>query len=455
MSDGRFPASELFKSRYAAATFALVAVHQSIIASAAYFLTEVIERFQAGDEYASYLILYFLAMTIPFIPGCASYIALQKWENAIHRQFVSKMQSALSGRIWVYKNEDIKTSVVGMVSRNSFSIVNAFCSYLHSSLTFLLNSVLSIAVISVILPKQLTLGYVASAFISMTLIYFASPAISRKAAVAEASNIEYGTALTSIWSNTTLGNSYSERVWNARVQQKGGQFYEKIIDVTVFRQLNNMVLGLGALIPTMYLIYAAATSESIAAPVFAAIIVNLTRIVHILNSFGALVYQVLDLQTVATRAEMLRNLLSQVASLPNSLPANPRGVVRMNGVNVDDFALTAQQIAQARAGRFVITGDNGTGKSMLLLHLKNYFGDAAFLLPVDVGSLQWKADVHALSTGQRLMSVLAELVDQGKCQVLLLDEWDANLDKSNKQSIDEQLDTIARRQLVVEVRHSP
>lgn len=449
-----FSKREIFNDRFALLTLILIIIHQSIIASAAYFLTGVIEKFQSNQRFEFDLLLYFTAMAIPFFPGCASYVTLKKWENSIHSRFVAKIQLALSGRTGIYKNTDTRNNVVGMVSRNSFAIVSSFCSYLHSSLTFFLNSTLSIAVIAAILPRQLVTGYIVSGLFSVVIIYFSSPIISRKAKTTENSNMEYGEMLANIWPNTSLGNSYNERVWHERVRAKGEKFYRDIVDVTTFRQLNNLTLGLAALLPSMYLIYMTATADAVTASVFAAIIVNLTRIIHILNSFGALVYQVLDLKSVTTRIEMLDALLSKVQNTKASMVSKPLGPVHMNGVAVENFAKTAEQLERSKTGRFVITGDNGAGKSMLLLHLKNHFARSAFLLPVDMQGIQWRQETSKLSTGQRIISVLGELAEDAEYQVLLLDEWDANLDKTNKAAISSKLDAIATGRIVVEVRHA-
>jgi ABC-type bacteriocin/lantibiotic exporter with double-glycine peptidase domain len=449
-----FKLREIFDDKYAVATLLLICIHQSIIASGAYFLTNVIENFQSGKHYERDLLLYFSAMVIPFFPGCLSYITLKKWENRVHFKFLQALKSSLSGRIDIYKNLELREGAVGMISRNSFSIIGSFCSYLHSSITFLLNSVLSIAIIAAILPKQLVVGYVASALFSIVVIYFASPIVSRKAKVAEYSHIKYGDILAKIWPNTSIGNTYNEQKWIAQAELKAASFYWDVEDATVFRQLNNFMLGVAALLPSMYLIYMAATANAVTASVFAAIIVNLTRIIHILNSFGALVYQVLDLKSVAARMHMLRRLILQIEENKSFSPSQPPGVVKVNDAVIEDFQEIAEKLAERKSGRFLVTGDNGAGKSLLLLHLKSHFGTSAVLLPVDMEGIQWQRETSNLSTGQRLIQVLGELVAVRDHKVLLLDEWDANLDGTNKAAVSDKLDAIAGERLVVEVRHT-
>jgi ABC-type transport system involved in cytochrome bd biosynthesis fused ATPase/permease subunit len=57
-----------------------------------------------------------------------------------------------------------------------------------------------------------------------------------------------------------------------------------------------------------------------------------------------------------------------------------------------------------------------------------------------------------ISTGQQ-QQVTLDLALKSKCNYLLLDEWDANLDKKSVSRYDKLLDEYAKTAVVVEVRH--
>ena len=61
---------------------------------------------------------------------------------------------------------------------------------------------------------------------------------------------------------------------------------------------------------------------------------------------------------------------------------------------------------------------------------------------------------HKKSTGQKLSSQLMQINNnKSDVDVIILDEWDANLDGINKSHLDELINELARQRLVIEVRH--
>ena len=57
------------------------------------------------------------------------------------------------------------------------------------------------------------------------------------------------------------------------------------------------------------------------------------------------------------------------------------------------------------------------------------------------------------SSGERQLQSLSEIVRQTNAKVYLLDEWDANLDASNRAKAQTLIDELAARSLVVEISH--
>jgi hypothetical protein len=57
------------------------------------------------------------------------------------------------------------------------------------------------------------------------------------------------------------------------------------------------------------------------------------------------------------------------------------------------------------------------------------------------------------SSGERQLKSLEEIVNSTRAKVYLLDEWDANLDATNKAKADALVDELAARARVVEISH--
>ena len=79
-------------------------------------------------------------------------------------------------------------------------------------------------------------------------------------------------------------------------------------------------------------------------------------------------------------------------------------------------------------------------------------GSAAFYLPAK-HELIFKKSKNGFSTGQQSFNILDELFIHLKEPILLLDEWDANLDSINKIKLSKLIDQIALNKCVIEIRH--
>lgn len=108
-----------------------------------------------------------------------------------------------------------------------------------------------------------------------------------------------------------------------------------------------------------------------------------------------------------------------------------------------------------KTGRITLIGQNGVGKSSLLLQLKEQFGNNAYYLPAKHSLFFANAMSHQGSSGQQLLSQVDELtkITSDDIKVLLLDEWDAHLDRKNMAMIDEKLIKLANQFLIIEIRH--
>lgn len=100
-------------------------------------------------------------------------------------------------------------------------------------------------------------------------------------------------------------------------------------------------------------------------------------------------------------------------------------------------------------GIVTISAPNGSGKSSLLVCLKAWWGERAFYLPA-VHSLLPSRRV-SLSTGEAIVDQVRAALSDRRVDVLLLDEWRANLDRDNAAALERLLYAAARQgRLIVE-----
>lgn len=106
------------------------------------------------------------------------------------------------------------------------------------------------------------------------------------------------------------------------------------------------------------------------------------------------------------------------------------------------------KLAQIVRGRFTICGDNGTGKSTLLMMIKAFMPNAIMISPeVNLLSVDHKGSAGEMQV-QQLNYVFSK-----EAPILLLDEWDVNLDTNNVEKFDRAIAQISNSKVVLEVRH--
>src|SRR5690606_4421222 len=223
---------------------------------------------------------------LPIIPGCLSFAATQRWINAIHQKFALAVASAVYGNLNEYRSTERQSAFESTISRNAFDVISSYARLFHDFLNLALNSVLSIAVIGVILPSEIVLGYIISLTISIGLLCALSRTTKKCSAHAEKQYSEYGGTLHKAWDNAVLGNAYNYRLWLDEFNTNGSSYYASSQRLAARRQFGNIAIASASLVHTAYQVYHLLVFDTLEAAVVAAIIVNLTRIFHILNSLG-------------------------------------------------------------------------------------------------------------------------------------------------------------------------
>jgi ABC-type bacteriocin/lantibiotic exporter with double-glycine peptidase domain len=121
-------------------------------------------------------------------------------------------------------------------------------------------------------------------------------------------------------------------------------------------------------------------------------------------------------------------------------------------------------------GRINVRGPNGAGKSTLLTSLKSAVKTRAYYWPTAdrlafrfaQGQDEIETDENGepvetrkagFSSGERQLRALQEIVRHTDAPIYLLDEWDANLDPTNRAAADALVEELARRARVVEISH--
>lgn len=131
-----------------------------------------------------------------------------------------------------------------------------------------------------------------------------------------------------------------------------------------------------------------------------------------------------------------------------------------NQIQTQKIKINDQQFSQVRdilnffdgkQGRYTIRGENGSGKSSLLL-LINELRPNSILVPTNPQFIDENGNEITGSTGQKIVQII-EMIKSEKFDLLLLDEWDAHTDHENSLLINSMIDQLSKEKVVIEVKH--
>ena len=307
------------------------------------------------------------------------------------------------------------------------------------------------------------------------------------------------------WDNITSGNRYNYRVWHAGFKQRLRDALAAQIRAILAKEGVAAIGGIFSLLVIFaYLAYVAGRNVQDAA-LLIALAATLPRQIELSYSVHGLAAGWNDLLAIWTRMSGACNAMhaqadakfeSRIKMQDLQLSYTPPGAgAAATVLSAASFDAACAMLPQLQRGVVQVRGSNGAGKSTLLAALKYRFGSSAYYWPTstkmafefsaaevaakeeasdgELGEAD-EADDHdgliaepsaaqntepnnaqstGFSSGERQLQSLTEIVRQTHAQVYLLDEWDANLDATNRAAAQRLLDELAARSLVIEISH--
>ena len=104
-------------------------------------------------------------------------------------------------------------------------------------------------------------------------------------------------------------------------------------------------------------------------------------------------------------------------------------------------------------GRIVMKGENGSGKTTVMMLLKEHFREKAYLYPNHTNLFFKDVCNGEYSTGEKVRADLSQLIENENeigASLYLFDEWNANLDPVSQKKTDVFIEQISRQSLVLE-----
>lgn len=439
---------QFFYNRYYFLAGMFVIVQQLIVASSTYFMAKLGEQFGNGVINSYYLITFIVSLIIVYIPAYFSIIYLEKGKFKAWQSYFDYFNHQFLGKSVYFNDQPLKQTTTALISQESKDTIDDMSNILFDLLSLILNVVFNIMVIAFVLDKTILLAYGIGMGLSFGFVYLLNNKIEKNATIAQNARLDLIGKLHHSFDNVILNNAYHYGLFKTQVNHQFIKTTSDNITAEKAIYLSATFAMLLLMMPVLGVSFYLFKFHWHNHTVLAVLIATLPRQVQLLQMCYTLISYNVGIAMIKARIVGLFAIFKN-----DDFDLTP--FIQYDKIKVLQTGLTFDKDALPKTGRMTLVGNNGVGKSSSLLTLKEQFGERAYYLPTKHTLLFLYAnDTHQGSTGQQLIRQLDELsTPLNDVWLILLDEWDAHLDKDNAMHLDELLNELSTRHLVIEVRH--
>lgn len=450
----------LLKNRWAISCFALLTVQQIIEASATLWLVTMMRKIVAHENFFPFLYLYLSSLIIPYIPGCIANICKITWKQEAQRSFINAFVASNSSQIGEWSNKGLKEEKLTILTTEGPNALHALIDYVYDLFSYVLSVFLNIFALSIVVEPLFGIAYGLSVLTVLVVMKIKRRLQRRLTQKALTARIDLYQSLLAAWDNVLLGNRYNFSLWQSKTSQRLNRCLQKNVELERFDQILAIIISLFTSLPSLVVVVYYVYMHRFDTDHLVAFLVTLPVLFTILSY----TYQTLSL---IFRWSMHRSKLISIYKAIQPIrdyQVSMEKKVKWPKIFLAEAKGTPHPVASTLnsyhellphtnySGRLTLRGENGAGKSTLLMLLKNALSDRAFFLPTQ-NQLSFLSETNKYSTGESLKNRLVEILEKVEADVLLLDEWDANLDKENQEYLSALIDELALKKCVIEVRH--
>ncbi|OPH34083.1 ABC transporter ATP-binding protein [Moraxella equi] len=428
------------------ASLAFVGIAQLIVASSTFFIANLAKSVTDGTLSLPYLIGFVASLTLVLIPLYFASIFLEKAKFDSLARYNTLFDKHFLGKSCHYNNHTLKHTATAMLSQESKHTLDDSLLGVFDMITLLLNVGFNLIVIAWVLDGFILLGYGVGMVLAMGAVHLFKDRLGNLAKTAQMSQLMLMSGLSKAWDNVIIFNKYNYLRHNRTLTDTLNTAKTDSIHAKSTRHLSSNV-GMLVLLVCVLTASGVLFWQNLGdMTMLAMLVATLPRQIQMLQMSHELIGYRAEISTLMARLDGLIQLFDTPNATLDKYIKKDRIFVKQTNqaFDFDEFLKNPPS-----TGRITLVGDNGVGKSCVLLTLKNRLGERAYYLPAKHELI---FDNTEGSTGQRLIVEIDKLTGDDT-PILLLDEWDANLDGVNTDIIHAKLDEIGKTRLIVEVRH--
>lgn len=438
-------------------SISLLIIQQLIVASSTIWITRLIARIQQGSFSYQFLGLYLISLFLPYFPGAAALIEMAKAKVRANIQYINSFANVYRGQILEWTNSAHHSTISSILTGEAPQAINGYLDYLYHFASCGLNVVFNLIILAFIVEPWLLISYAVGISFAFFILKIQKKWKRILSIRAQQGRIKWTSMLLKAWDNILIDNIYNFNIWQKKTDRRGKRLEGSSIKLESMSQGVSIGMAFALLGPSFALICYLPIMYGYNLTILAVMVVALPRLFQVLSYSYEMLFVLADFPMQKSRMKTVTKLLDS-PTLPTVEQAYKKLEKRIQWekirITFNQTEVESKSIFESfpNEGRYTIKGENGSGKSSLLLLIKTIKGREAFYLPVK-HDLAFQLSKDGFSTGQLVRKTLHEVLEKLDTSIVLLDEWDANLDTANQQQLSKLIDQISQKKCVIEVRH--
>lgn len=441
----------LRKNKYFIYCLALVVFQQIFLAWSTYFIALAGRALShnARPEVLHYVVLFFVtALFAYFFNSCAEYLQL-KLKNSLWKNYTTNTFHAIQANLQLSSNKN-KQLVINWLTGEAPATFDNVATFIVELASTYCNVIFTLIVFCITLGYFMAGAMSVSIFASILLIHFLRGYIAKLADKIQTTKLQTLVSINSLWDSCLYASSdlvyrnYTKLDIKARKYFKNSERY---LLVEQFMACLPIYVAIPLVIIMMFYLSGSNNIELGVVVVVLPRSLQLFGNIHSLSMYNSKVllmrYKLVNLKNFTQGLE--RQHLTTQIKLSHIAILNTQN----NEVLTFDELLNKISHNELNQGRILITGDNGAGKSSLLKLIKEMYPDITILAAPGINFMNY--DMNASSGEHQLKQ--AKFIFSQNASIFLLDEWDANLDQHNTAILNQHIEELAIKLLVIEIRH--
>lgn len=431
----------------------LLVIQQLIVASSTLWITKLIGSVQKGAFSFLLLGLFLASLFLPYFPGAAALIQIAKAKLLAQFDFVNRFIFLYTGNVFEWPFASHHNKKISTLSAETPRVIDSYIDFIYQLSSSALNVSLNLLALAIIVEPYFLVSYAMGISLAYVILILQKKWKRTLAFRTQQSRLNWVGMLLKIWDHVLINNNYNFHIWKRKAYSRRERLIKSTLKLERFNQIISISMAFVLLTPSFALVCFLAYKRRDDLLYLGMLVVILPRLFQVLGySYETL----FALSSFPMEKAQLQTTLKLIDQKQIELTTNGKKKLE-NRIDWDRITANDQSALSLldelpNHGKITLKGENGSGKTSLLLFLKQKYGAEAFYLPAK-HNLLFHVSEEQLSTGQRSRKILEEIVSHVEASIILLDEWDANLDAENASKLSGMINTLAKSKCVIESLH--